>query len=259
MKKVKFAHYYILWYNTAMQKTVIPLIVVSVVLVSAGLLRAASQDPAVAYHFEPTPLPRTTVFPLAETTPVRGEARTFLQAAAYTTFRELFGDAEPRLIEPVEDFRERAVFKQFGTFITPDESPVAGERFSGYHTGVDAEFPGAAAHIPVVAISDGTIVYRGWVNGYGGVIIIRHIIEAQSVLVLYGHTDPESFPPATVRQVSAGTQIAVLGDSQSHATDGGRRHLHLSIRPNGKLDFRGYVETEEELKAWLNPLDFYQD
>src|SRR3989344_6907506 len=43
------------------------------------------------------------------------------------------------LVWPVDEFEERITKKPFGIFITPQNSPIKPERFSGYHTGVDVE------------------------------------------------------------------------------------------------------------------------
>lgn len=208
---------------------------------------------------EATPSPEIafpTLLPTSSNTPI---GRSSLQAAAYTNFVRLFGTTEPRtpLVPPVAQFHERIVKKPFGIFITPDTSPVEGDRFFGYHTGVDAEFTDTAAEVPVYAITDGTIAFRGWVNGYGGLVVLRHVIDGVSVYALYGHLDPASLPAADITSVNAGEQIALLGDDHSQETDGVRKHIHFSILTGDTLDMHGYVKTEAELAPWLNPLDFY--
>lgn len=174
-----------------------------------------------------------------------------------------------KLIEPVYEFKERIIKKPFGIYITPETSPVQPDKFTGYHAGVDAEFDDVLEDIPVLAIADGTILVRAHVPGYGGVVVIRHIIRGVSILALYGHLDSASFLPAAISQVTAGSQIGILGDGHSEETDGARKHLHFSLYPDRgdektspelsrRIDFRGYVKTEEELANWLNPLDFYR-
>lgn len=160
------------------------------------------------------------------------------------------------LVEPVAHFVQRASKKPFGIYITPDTSPIQGDYHTGYHTGVDSEFTDTNQDVPVFAIADGTIVVRNWVKGYGGVIVIRHIINGVPLYALYGHLDQASFLPAEKTQVTAGEQIAILGDDHSQETDGVRKHLHFSISMTDRLDLRGYVQTERELTHWLNPLNF---
>lgn len=161
---------------------------------------------------------------------------------------------------PVAGFKERITKKPFGIYITPETSPVQPDKFTGYHVGADAEFTYTQEEVPVVAVADGTILVRAHAPGYGGVIVIRHILNGVPVLALYGHLDPASFLPVAISQVTAGSQIGILGDDHSEETDGARKHLHFSLRQDigdEKIDFRGYVLTEEELSGWLNPLDFY--
>jgi murein DD-endopeptidase MepM/ murein hydrolase activator NlpD len=202
-----------------------------------------------------TPTPSATLLPLSSPLAI---SRTALQAAAYTNFTRLLGGTpNTKLIEPVLQFKSRITKKNFGIFITPDTSPVENDRFAGYHTGVDAEFTDTGADIPVYAISSGTIVVRTRANGYGGVIVIRHVINGTPVFALYGHLDPASLPASDIHEVQAGQQIAILGDDHSEETDGVRKHLHFSIYTGEKIDYRGYVQTEEELQMWLNPLDLF--
>lgn len=200
------------------------------------------------------------------------------QASAHNNFLRFFGPASPAgggekaqidfgLVEPVAGFKKNITKKPFGIFITPENSPVENDKFNGYHTGVDSEFTDSPAlsagrqeEIPILAIADGTIIVRTWSSGYGGVVVIKHIIEGVPLFALYGHLDPASFLPPGTTQVKAGDQIGVLGDDHSEETDGARKHLHFSIfqdRGDKQIDFRGYVKTKEELSGWLNPLDLY--
>ena len=85
---------------------------------------------------------------------------------------------------------------------------------------------------------------------------MRHEINGKNHTVIYGHLDRKSLPKVG-DSVSAGQQVAVLGDHLSKETDGGRKHLHFGIRADDALNIRGYVSKKEELSGWLNPLDFY--
>lgn len=176
--------------------------------------------------------------------------------------------SQPRLIEPVEKFKERITKKPFGIFITPETSPIQPDRFSGYHNGVDAEFSEIMEDVPVKAIADGTILVRAYALGYGGVVVVRHIIGSTPIIALYGHLDQKSFLPPEIVNIKAGDQIGILGDGHSQETDGVRKHLHFSIQPDRgnektssepsrRIDFRGYVPTEGELASWIDPLIFY--
>src|SRR5947209_4518700 len=53
------------------------------------------------------------------------------------------------LHEPVVGFLSRVTKKPFGIYVNPANSPVQPERFSGYHTGADAEYGEVSADVPV--------------------------------------------------------------------------------------------------------------
>lgn len=162
---------------------------------------------------------------------------------------------EPRIVLPIAEFEKRITKKPFGIYITPQDSPVQPERFTGYHTGVDVEYEDITTAVPVFAIDDGELVLAQWAPGYGGTIVLKVNIESQELYVFYGHLDPQSFSENV--QVKKGEQIAVLGKGQSQETDFERKHLHFAIIKN-KVDLRGYVKTEEELNGWHNPPEFYK-
>lgn len=46
----------------------------------------------------------------------------------------------PKIVLPIAEFEKRITKKPFGIYITPQNSPVQPERFTGYHTGVDVEY-----------------------------------------------------------------------------------------------------------------------
>lgn len=188
---------------------------------------------------------------------LRSDAPEQAAAAVAPNLLPLLESAQIGLVEPVAQFTNHITKKNFGIFITPETSPVEHDRFTGYHTGVDAEFTDTTTDVPVVAIADGTIVLAKWVNGYGGLIVIRHVINGVALYALYGHLDEASFPSATTTTVLRGQQIAVLGDDHSHETDGVRKHLHFALYAGETMDYRGYVPTEAELAPWLDPLDFF--
>ncbi len=122
--------------------------------------------------------------------------------------------------------------KSFGTHVTPTDSPVSPERFSGYHTGTDFEtFPDEAdADVSVFAVCAGPVRFAGRLDGYGGVLIEQ----------------------CTYRGEPGGV-IGVLGKGYSAETDGERKHLHVSVHKGATLDERGYVSTQAALSGWINP------
>ncbi len=161
-----------------------------------------------------------------------------------------------QLAEPIKDFKARVTKKPFGIYITPQNSPVQPERFIGYHTGADAEYDEIAADVPVYAIADGVITYSQWTSGYGGCLILKVDIGGLPHSILYGHIRPSTLPNVG-QQFKKGDQIAVLGTSYSSETDGERRHLHLGILSDDRIDVKGYMSTQNQLSGWIDPLSFY--
>lgn len=159
----------------------------------------------------------------------------------------------PEFYKPTTEFTEGITKKKFGTYVTFENSPTPPERFIGYHTGVDVEFENVEKEVPVKAISSGTVVYSGYINGYGGVVLITHKIKGAERTVVYGHLDPASLPLLNKR-VKANEPIGMLGDNRSSETNGERKHLHFAILSDSRIDFRGYVQEKSQLSGWLNPL-----
>jgi len=154
---------------------------------------------------------------------------------------------------------ERVTKKPFGIFITPEGSPVSPERFRGYHTGADFEvFDGEdEKSIELPALCDGTVIYANRVSGYGGVLIQTCDINGETVTVLYGHISVASVELEKGDRVEKGDTIGVLGKGFSGETDGERPHLHLSIHKGTDIELKGYVQSEEELNAWMDPMTLF--
>src|SRR4051812_44989022 len=64
---------------------------------------------------------------------------------------------ESALHDPVAGFLSRVTKKPFGIYITPSNSPVQPEKFTGYHTGADAEYGEVTADVPVYSVASGTV------------------------------------------------------------------------------------------------------
>jgi len=153
---------------------------------------------------------------------------------------------------PIAEFKQRITKKFFGTYVTPENSPVQPERFTGYHTGVDVEYGDVTADVPVYTIADGTVEVSEWASGYGGVMVIKNA----KFYSLYGHLRQSSMLAVGTR-VTKGQQIAVLGTAYSHETDGERRNLHFGIIVSSTITIKGYVATKAELSSWIDPLSLY--
>lgn len=160
------------------------------------------------------------------------------------------------ITKPIAEFEQRINKKPFGIYITPDNSPVQPERFIGYHTGVDVEYDDTHKEIPVVAIADGTVKRSDWISGYGGMIAIEHVIDAQKYLVVYGHLDPNTI--TSNAEIKTGETIGYLGLGHSQETDNERKHLHFSVYTGTDINIRGYTQNKTELNKWIDPLTLYK-
>lgn len=160
------------------------------------------------------------------------------------------------LAEPIAEFKQRITKKPFGIYITPATSPVQPERFTGYHTGVDAEYEDKTADVPVYAIADGKVVLSKTASGYGGVFMIEIQLNGAPHTVLYGHIRPSSLPKVG-QQIKKGEQLAILGTGNSSETDGERKHLHFAILSDDRIDLKGYVQNQSELPRWVDPFILY--
>lgn len=163
-----------------------------------------------------------------------------------------------KIFPPLIDAKTRITKKPFGIYITPKTSPVQPERFTGYHTGVDFEtFPDEQnKDVPVYAICTGSLLLKEWASGYGGVAVQQCTIADEKVTVIYGHVRLGSIKFTKGEQITAGSQLGVLGTGYSTETDGERKHLHLGIHKGTAVNILGYVQKKADLGNWLDARQF---
>lgn len=121
---------------------------------------------------------------------------------------------------------------EYGRTIT---SPF-GPRQGGFHFGTDFGFPGGSAGRKVFSCQDGTVLYHGAAQGYGGPdpagwLVIDSDDSQGGGVFEYGHIVrlPEIRSGAKVK---AGQQIGTINPSST--TNGGTApHLHLSFMSKG--------------------------
>jgi len=89
------------------------------------------------------------------------------------------------------------------------------------HTGVDIA---AVWGSPVLAASDGRVIYAGWFGGYGRIVVIDH---GQGISTLYGHLSQSLVPSGD--EVHRGQVIARVGNTGFSTGP----HIHFEIRING--------------------------
>ncbi len=159
---------------------------------------------------------------------------------------------------PLPDSASRPQLLTFGLHVTPDpeQNPIdPPERFAGYHAALDLEIlPGEeTTDVPVTAICPGEVIVASTADGYVGVIVHRCVLDGEEVTVLYGHVNPTTFTVHPGDQVGMGQRIASLAVHKSPASGDTRKHLHFGIHKGRDVEYRGYVQTEEELNAFIDP------
>lgn len=156
-------------------------------------------------------------------------------------------------VPPIENAKARITKKPLGLKVSPGNSPVTPEIFSGYHTGTDFEIfeNEQDADVPIFAMCGGTLQSKRTASGYGGLAVQNCLLDDELITVLYGHIDVKSMGANIGDYIYPEQKIAVLGDVGLE-TDGQRKHLHLGILKDGSKDIRGYVQSFQELNLWYN-------
>ena len=118
-------------------------------------------------------------------------------------------------------------------FIWPLSAPITspfGMRWGTLHPGIDL---GAPAGTPIHAAGTGTVVWCGWMSGYGNLVMIDH---HNGLATAYGHQS--RIAVGCNQQVTAGQVIGYVG-STGFSTG---PHLHFEVRLNGTpVDPLGYL------------------
>ncbi len=88
---------------------------------------------------------------------------------------------------------------------------------------------GAPEGTAIPAAADGTVVFKGWINGYGNTVVLEHTIRGATVHTLYGHQNVPS-PLAVGAEVKARDTIGTVGMTGGVSSG---NHLHFEVMPNG--------------------------
>lgn len=91
-----------------------------------------------------------------------------------------------------------------------------------FHSGLDI---GGDYGMPIYAAASGTVIYAGWISGYGNAVIIDH---GGGVTTLYGHND--SLNVSEGENVAQGQVIAMCGSTGNSTGP----HCHFEVRENGE-------------------------
>jgi murein DD-endopeptidase MepM/ murein hydrolase activator NlpD len=117
-------------------------------------------------------------------------------------------------------------------FIWPVSGPVTsgfGWRWGRMHEGIDIS---AACGTAIRAAAAGTVIYAGWMSGYGNITIIDH---GGGIATAYGHQSAISVGGGSVAQ---GQVIGAVGNTGFSTGC----HLHFEVRVNGApVDPLGYL------------------
>lgn len=92
-----------------------------------------------------------------------------------------------------------------------------------FHAGLDI---GADYGDPVHAADSGTVVFAGWMGGYGNAVMIDH---GGGMVTLYGHNS--SITVGEGKQVSKGQTIALAGSTGNSTGP----HCHFEVRIHGEV------------------------
>lgn len=113
-------------------------------------------------------------------------------------------------------------FRRISSFFGVRRHPILGD--FRQHKGTDYA---ADAGTPVRAIGDGVVVRRGWGNGYGNVLEIRH---RNGFVTRYGHLRGFASDIRVGSFVGIGKTVAYVGSTGLSTAP----HLHFEVLVNGK-------------------------
>ncbi|MFF5037861.1 peptidoglycan DD-metalloendopeptidase family protein [Nocardia salmonicida] len=92
------------------------------------------------------------------------------------------------------------------------------------HQGVDFAVPLGS---PVYALADGTVTAAqdSGISGFGGWVVLSHVVDGKPLSTVYGHMDPGGVLVSVGQQVTAGQPIARSGNSGQSSGP----HLHFEV------------------------------
>jgi murein DD-endopeptidase MepM/ murein hydrolase activator NlpD len=109
-------------------------------------------------------------------------------------------------------------------FIWPVNGPVTsgyGMRWGRLHEGIDIA---AATGTPIWAGAAGTVIYAGWLGGYGNLVVVDH---GNGLATAYAHAS--AILVSVGQSVAQGETISLVGSTGNSSGP----HLHFEVRVNG--------------------------
>ena len=120
-----------------------------------------------------------------------------------------------------------------GQLVWPVAGPVTssfGPRWGRMHAGIDIAVPSGT---PVQAAAAGTVIYAGWLGGYGNLVVVDH---GNGIATAYAHNS--GYASSVGQQVAQGEAIAYSGNTGNSSGP----HVHFEVRVNGApVDPLGYL------------------
>ncbi len=115
----------------------------------------------------------------------------------------------------------------------PVSGPVTsgfGSRWGRMHEGIDI---GVGEGTPVRAAAAGTVIYAGWMSGYGNLVVGDH---GNGLSIAYAHNS--SLAVSVGQSVAAGELVSYSGNTGNSTGP----HVHFEVRVNGSaVDPLGYL------------------
>ena len=147
-------------------------------------------------------------------------------AAALEQRESLLREEVVRSGQGLQDGKGRKAPIEGRHFIPPLKGVVSAEYDPVHHPYLDISAPAGS---PVVSVLDGTVVFAGWSDEMGYTIAVQH---AGDLLTFYKRN--QKLLKATGDKVTAGTSIALVGQTGSaeNATTGD--HLHFELWYGGE-------------------------
>jgi murein DD-endopeptidase MepM/ murein hydrolase activator NlpD len=85
---------------------------------------------------------------------------------------------------------------------------------------------------PIYAMAEGTVSMAGETSGYGAWVVLDHVVDGEEFSTVYAHMYPEDIRVATGDKVTAGQQIASVGNSGESAGP----HVHVELVDGNRLE-----------------------